>query len=206
MAKICNGAAVAGERAARIRDLLDSRSIVLVGIMGAGKTTIGRRLARRLRLRFVDADAEIEAAARLSVTEIFDLYGEECFRDGERRVIARLLGRGPQVLATGGGAFMNEETRENIARAAISVWLKADLETLMERVRRRDTRPLLKDPDPVGVMRRLIAVRYPVYALADITVESRDVAHEQTVDDIVVALERRLDGEAAAGHRPDAEG
>ncbi|MCC2111211.1 MAG: shikimate kinase [Hyphomicrobiales bacterium] len=180
-----------------IRDRLGVRSIVLVGIMGAGKSTVGRRLAARLGLRFVDADSEIEAAAQYTVAEIFDQFGEEYFRDGERRVIARLLGEGQQVLATGGGAYMNAETRDNIRAAGVSVWLKADLDTLLARVKRRNTRPLLKDTDPEQVMRRLIDERYPIYADADIAVQSRDAPHEQVVDEIVVALAAWLDAEAA---------
>lgn len=173
-----------------MRDLLGRRSIVLVGLMGCGKSAIGRRLAARLELPFVDADDEIETAHKMSIAEIFKQYGEPYFRDGERRVIARLLGNGPQVLATGGGAFMNAETRDNIRHSAISVWLRAELPILMKRVMKRDTRPLLKNPDPEGVMRSLMETRYPVYTTADITIQSRDVAHEVIVGEILDALRR----------------
>lgn len=176
------------DRVAEIRRSLGRRSIVLVGLMGCGKSAIGRRLATRLELPFIDADEEIEAAHKLSISEIFARYGEPYFREGEKRVIARLLASGPQVLATGGGAFMNAETRDNICRDAVSVWLKADLPVLMKRVLKRDTRPLLKNPDPEGVMRGLMQARYPVYADADVTVESRDVAHEVIVGEILDAL------------------
>ena len=171
-----------------VKQLLDGRSIVLVGLMGAGKSTIGRRLAQRLDLAFVDADAEIEQAAGKSVQDIFRDHGEASFREGERRVIARLLESGSQVLATGGGAFMNEETRNNISRRAIAVWLKADIELLMKRVRRRDNRPLLKADNPEEVMQTLIDERYPVYGQADIIVESRDVPHSSIVSDVIRAL------------------
>lgn len=175
-----------------IRACLGERSVVLIGLMGAGKTAIGRRLAARLRLDFVDADTEIEHAAGKSISDIFADHGEAHFRDGERRVIARLLGGGPQVLATGGGAYMNEETRKLIAERGVSVWLKADFKVLMERVARREHRPLLKTDDPEGVMKRLMDERYPVYASADITVKSRDVPHEAIVGEIINALAARL--------------
>ena len=171
-----------------VKQLLDGRSIVLVGLMGAGKSTIGRRLAQKLDLVFVDADAEIEQAAGKSVQDIFRDHGEESFREGERRVIARLLESGPQVLATGGGAFMNEETRNNISSRGIAVWLRADIELLMKRVRRRDNRPLLKADNPEEVMQTLIEQRYPVYGRADIIVESRDVPHSSIVSDVIRAL------------------
>jgi shikimate kinase len=165
------------------------RSIVLVGLMGAGKTTVGRRLAQKLGLGFVDADAEIERAAGETIPEIFERHGEAAFRDGERRVIARLLEGGPQVLATGGGAFMDETTRANIAARGISVWLRADLDVLMRRVARRGNRPLLKQGDPRRTMERLIGERYPVYERADITVESIEGPHEIVVDDVIAKLE-----------------
>jgi shikimate kinase len=171
-----------------VKQLLDGRSIVLVGLMGAGKSTIGRRLAQKLGLAFVDADAEIEQAAGKSVQDIFRDHGEGSFREGERRVIARLLESGPQVLATGGGAFMNEETRNNISRRGIAVWLKADIDLLMKRVRRRDNRPLLKADNPEEIMQTLIEQRYPVYGRADIIVESRDVPHSSIVSDVIRAL------------------
>ena len=163
------------ERSRRITARLGARSIVLVGMMGAGKTTVGKRLANRLDVRFIDADTEIEKAASQTIPEIFAQHGEPYFRDGERRVIARLLGEGPQVLATGGGAFMSPETRTAIAEKGISVWLQADVDLLLARVRRRSNRPLLENADPEGTLRRLVAERYPVYALADLTVTSRDV-------------------------------
>jgi shikimate kinase len=173
----------------RIREQLGKKSLVLIGLMGAGKSAIGRRLAATLDMPFADADQEIEMAAGMTINDIFAENGEAYFRDGERRVIGRLLGEGSKVLATGGGAFMNEETRRRIAGSGISVWLKADLDLLMQRVMRRDTRPLLKSPDPRAVMERLIAERYPVYALADITIQSRDVAHEVIVEDIIASIE-----------------
>jgi len=184
-------------QARRIRSALERKSLVLIGLMGAGKSAIGRRLGKRLGLSFVDADKEIEAAAGKSVTEIFNDHGEDYFRDGERRVIARLLENGPVVLATGGGAYMNEATRAEIADKGLSIWLKADLETLMERVSRRDTRPLLQAGDPRQIMQTLMDERYPVYASADITIESRDVPHEIIVEEIVEAVAARvLPGEA----------
>jgi len=174
---------------------LGPRSIVLVGLMGAGKSTVGRRLAQTLKLPFRDADHEIEAAAGMTIPDIFAIHGEEHFRDGERRVIARLLQEGPMVLATGGGAFMNEETRQNIAENGISVWLKADLDILMRRVRKRDTRPLLRNPDPEGTMRRLMEIRHPVYALADLTIDSHEAPHDRVVADIIKALGHWFDRE-----------
>ncbi len=147
--------------------------------MGSGKTSTGRRLAQELGLDFVDADEEIEAAAGMSITEIFAQHGEDYFRDGERRVMARLLSEGPRVIASGGGAFMNEETRARIALSGISVWLKADHDVLWRRVRKRSHRPLLQGGDPEQILRTLLEQRYPVYAMADITVVSRDGPHEQ---------------------------
>jgi shikimate kinase len=184
---------------AEITAALGARSIVLVGMMGAGKSTIGRRLAARLRLPFLDADTEIEAAhAGMTIPEIFAAYGEPYFRDGEARVIARLLGNGPAVLATGGGAFMREDTRGRIRDKALSVWLKADAEIIMKRVRRRADRPLLQTADPAGTVARLIEEREPVYQNADITIWSRDVPHEKIVDECVEALYARLRGSAAS--------
>jgi len=161
---------------------------VLVGLMGAGKSSVGRRLAERLELPFVDADHEIEVAAGKSIPEIFADHGEEYFREGERRVIARLLENGCQVLATGGGAYMNQETRDQIRSHAVSVWLKADLDILLKRVLKRNDRPLLRQDDPSEVLQRLIDIRYPVYAQADVTVESRDVQHGQMVNEVIRAL------------------
>jgi shikimate kinase len=171
-----------------VRQRLGQRPIVLVGLMGAGKTSVGRRLAEKLGVPFVDADHEIEAAAGKSIKEICADHGEPYFREGERRVIQRLIGNGAQVLATGGGAYMNDETRQRIQESGISVWLKASLPILMKRVMKRQDRPLLQAEDPEAVMRALIDKRHPVYALADVTVESRDVQHGQMVNDVVRAL------------------
>jgi shikimate kinase len=167
---------------------LGRRSVVLVGMMGAGKSSIGRRLAARLAVPFVDADTEIEKAAGMSIAEIFGAHGEPYFRAGEARVIARLLEGGPQVLATGGGAFMNADTRAGIRVKGISVWLRASLDVLNRRIKRRTDRPLLKTADPGETLRRLIEERYPVYAEADLTVESRDVPHDAIVEEIIAGL------------------
>lgn len=148
------------------------RTVVLVGLMGVGKSAIGRRLAKKLALPFVDADVEIEAAAGSSIVDYFEAYGEAAFRDGERKVIARLLEGEPHVLATGGGAFMDVETRALIKEKGISIWLNADLDTLVERVSRRNTRPLLRNGDPHKILEELMAIRNPIYAEADIAVES----------------------------------
>jgi shikimate kinase len=177
---------------ATIVSRLDGRSIVLIGLMGAGKTTIGRRLAKKLDMPFADADTEIEKAAGKTVPEIFEEHGEQYFRDGERRVIDRLLHETPRVLATGGGAYMSEATRTAIADKAISVWLKADFELLMKRVRKRSNRPLLQTDDPEAVMRNLINERYPVYAGSDIMVESKDVPHDQIVAACIETLASHL--------------
>ena len=171
-----------------VRQRLGARPSVLVGLMGAGKTSVGRRLAEKLGIPFIDADHEIEAAAGKPIKEIFADHGEAYFREGERRVIQRLIGNGAQVLATGGGAWMNDETRARIQEHGISVWLKASLPLLMKRVSKRQDRPLLQAEDPEGVMRGLMEKRYPVYALADVTVESRDVQHGQMVNDVIRAL------------------
>jgi len=176
---------------------------VLVGMMGAGKSSIGRRLAARLGMPFVDADAEIEAAAGMTIPDIFTSRGEADFRAGEARVIARLLDGGPQVLATGGGAFMNEATRAAISAKGISVWLRAEFEVLMRRIKRRQDRPLLKTDDPGATLRRLLAERDPVYATADLSVQSREVPHEKIVDEIVEGLGSRL-GVAAETDAADA--
>jgi shikimate kinase len=175
-----------------IRRKLGVRSIVLVGLMGAGKSTVGRRLAHKLGLPFCDADHEIEAAAGMTIPDIFAIYGEDYFRDGERRVIARLLQEGPIVLATGGGAFMSEETRTHIAASGISIWLKADLDVLMRRVRKRSNRPLLQTADPEETMRKLMDIRYPIYARATLTVESHEVPHDRVVTDTMKALDAWL--------------
>lgn len=164
--------------------------IVLVGLMGVGKSTVGRRLANRLRVPFVDADHAIEEAAGMSVNEIFAQFGEPYFRDGERRVIARLVDGRPKVIATGGGAFINDETRALILEQATAIWLNASPEVLAERVRRRDTRPLLRGKDPLKVLRELSAVRNPIYALAPIHVSSKRGPHEATVNAILKAIRR----------------
>jgi shikimate kinase len=164
------------------------RAIVLVGLMGAGKSTVGRRLANALHLPFHDADHEIETAAGCSITDFFEKYGEPAFREGERRVIARLLDGPRHVLATGGGAFMDPTTRDIIKRKGISVWLRAELDLLMARVSKRQTRPLLKTADPRGTMQKLIDERYPVYAEANITTESNGGPHEAIVQQIVNQL------------------
>lgn len=176
---------------------LGGRAIVLVGMMGAGKTSIGRRLAGRLNLPFVDVDNEIETAANATIPEIFERHGEAYFRDGERRVIQRLLSGEAKVMATGGGAFVAEETRAAIKEKGVSIWLKADVEVLIGRVRRRNNRPLLAGPDPEGKMRKLLAERTPVYAEAAIHIRSREVAHDTVVGEIIAALADHLRGEEA---------
>jgi shikimate kinase len=178
---------------------LAGRPIILVGMMGAGKSSIGKRLAVRLGLPFKDADAEIEAAANATIDEIFAQHGEEYFRSGERRVIQRLLGEGSVVVATGGGAFVDADTRKAICNAGIAVWLKADFDVLMARVRRRSNRPLLKGPDPEGTMRRLVEERYPAYEEAPIHILSREVSHDVVIEEVLVALDRYLDAHPAAG-------
>jgi shikimate kinase len=183
-------AKMASERA--IVPLLGARSVVLIGMMGAGKSAIGRKLAARLGIPFIDADAEIEAAADMTIPEIFASQGEAYFRDGEKRVIARLLESGPQVLATGGGAFMNLDTRALIGRKGVSVWLKAEFDVLMRRIKRRADRPLMRTPNPAETLRQLMAERYPVYAEADMTIQSRDVPHETIVAEILVALAAKV--------------
>jgi shikimate kinase len=186
------------ERLARIREALGPRSIVLIGLMGAGKTAVGRRLANRLDFPFIDADSEIEMAAGTSISEIFDEQGEAYFRQGERKVIARLLEGGPQVLATGGGAYMNADTRANIKARGLSVWLRAELRVLLKRVQRRDNRPLLACGDPETVMKKLMTERYPIYEEADVIVESRDVPHDVIVGAVIDALAAKLGCEANA--------
>ncbi|WP_421739122.1 shikimate kinase [Caulobacter sp.] len=175
---------------------LRNRTIVLVGLMGVGKSSVGRRLAQALDLPFRDADNEVESAAGRSIPEIFAELGEEAFRDGERRVIARLLEEPPHVLATGGGAFVNEETRALINQHAISVWLKADIELLARRVGRKDNRPLLKNKDPFEVLTHLAEVRYPAYAQAQVHVETGDTPHAVAVDAVIAALQARVDQES----------
>jgi len=168
------------------------RSIVLVGLMGAGKSSVGRRLAKALELPFVDADQEIEEAAGCTIADYFAEYGEAAFREGERRVIERLLEGPLQVLATGGGAFMNEATRQRILERGISIWLRADLPVLIDRVARRSDRPLLKGGDPARILADLMAVRYPVYAEADLMVESGEAPHEAVVESIIEKLNQHL--------------
>lgn len=171
---------------------LRARTIALVGLMGVGKSSVGRRLANALDLPFRDADAEVEAAAGRSIPDIFADLGEAAFREGERRVIARLLDDPPHVLATGGGAFMNAETRGLIKSKTISVWLKADLEVLARRVSRKDNRPLLAGKDPMDVLKAQAEARYPAYAEADVAVETGDAAHHVTVDQVIKALAAHL--------------
>jgi shikimate kinase len=181
--------AVTQASAVAIQARLDRRSIVLVGMMGVGKSSVGRRVAGRLAIPFVDADTEIEKAAGMSIADIFARHGEADFRGGEARVIARLLEGGPQVLATGGGAFMNPNTRNAIRAKGVSIWLKAELEVLLRRMsKRRNERPLLQTADPAETLRALLIEREPIYAQADLTVHSRDVSHDAIVADIMTAL------------------
>ena len=176
---------------------LGQRSVVLIGMMGAGKSTVGRRLALRLRLPFIDADTEIEAAAAMTIPDIFETHGEPHFRDGEARVISRILASGPLVLATGGGAYSRESTRQRIAASGVSMWLKAEADVIMRRVRRRADRPLLQTADPAAVIARLIDERHPLYEQSDIIIDSRDVPHETIVDESVAALHAHLIGARA---------
>jgi len=202
MSEITSPATTSTSPEAEIVSVLGPRLIVLVGMMGAGKSTIGRRLAARLRLPFIDADSEIEAAAGMSIPEIFEVHGEPHFRDGEARVIARLLESGTAVLATGGGSFMREETRRRVHEKAVSIWLKADADIIMRRVRRRADRPLLQTADPAATVGRLIAEREPIYQYADITVSSRDVPHDKIVEECIGALHRRLCARAEPAVNP----
>jgi shikimate kinase len=201
-------AGASASQEAEITAALGKRSVVLVGMMGAGKSTIGRRLAARLRLPFLDADSEIELAhAGMTIPEIFAAHGEPYFRDGEARVIARLLDNGPGVMATGGGAFMREETRNRIQDKAVSIWLKADADIIMRRVKRRADRPLLQTADPAATVGRLLEEREPVYRSANLTIWSRDVPHEKIVDECIEALHALLCGSAAAAQgTPDKMG
>jgi shikimate kinase len=198
MPENASSAGASASQEAEITAALGTRSVVLVGMMGVGKSTIGRRLSARLRLPFVDADVEIEAAAGMSIPDIFETHGEPHFRDGEARVIARLIDNGPGVLATGGGAFMREETRNRIHAKAVSIWLKADADTIMRRVKRRVDRPLLKTADPAATVGRLIAEREPVYRQANLTIWSREVPHDKIVDECIDALRSWLCGNDAA--------
>ncbi|MEO0392403.1 MAG: shikimate kinase [Pseudomonadota bacterium] len=183
-----------------------NRSIVMVGLMGAGKSSIGRRLANRLGLPFVDADNEIEKAAGCSISEIFDRFGEKAFRDGERKVIARLMEGPMQVLSTGGGAFMDDDTRALIADQGVSIWLRADLDLLVQRCSRRNTRPLLKSGDPREILQKLIDERYPVYGESDITVDAGDRDHEDTVDHVIDQLNDFARAEQAMARQPEHAG
>jgi shikimate kinase / 3-dehydroquinate synthase len=188
--------------ARQVAAALNGRSVVLVGMMGAGKTSVGKRLAAKLGLPFVDADAEIEAGAQLTISEIFERFGEAYFREGERKVIARLLNGGPLVLATGGGAFMNATTRDNIARQGLSIWLKPSFDVLLARVRKKSNRPLLRTADPEETLRRLLEERSPTYALADFTIESVDAAHDSVVDAILGRLHLALSKDVGASAQP----
>jgi shikimate kinase len=199
MPETASPAGASASQEAEITAALGKRSVVLVGMMGAGKSTIGRRLSVRLRLPFLDADSEIELAhAGMTIPEIFAAHGEPYFRDGEARVIARLLDSGSGVMATGGGAFMREETRNRIHDRAVSIWLKADADIIMRRVKRRADRPLLQTADPAATVGRLIEEREPVYQRANLTIWSRDVPHEKIVDECIDALHAWLCGPASA--------
>ncbi|MCC6949643.1 MAG: shikimate kinase [Bradyrhizobiaceae bacterium] len=190
--------------AAELRARLGKRSIALIGMPGSGKSSIGRRLAPRLGLPFVDADAEIELAAGMSIPEMFAQHGEAYFRAGEARVIARLLEEGPSVIATGGGALLNDGTRALIGERAVSVWLRAEIPVLMRRVRRKSDRPLLQGKDPEETLKTLLSQREPLYAGADIVITSREGPHEAVVDSIIAALERWLASRAETAHGPEA--
>jgi shikimate kinase len=183
---------------ADLLDRLGSRSIVFVGLMGAGKTAIGRKVATELGIPFTDSDQEIETASRMTIPELFERYGEPEFRALEQRVIQRVLETGPKILSTGGGAYMNEQSREAIAQHGVSVWLKADIDTLLERVSKKQNRPLLKQGNPREVLERLASVRHPVYALADITVVTRDERKEIIAAEVIEALAAHL-GAATEG-------
>jgi shikimate kinase len=195
----------AAASAATIVARLGRRSIVLVGMMGVGKSSVGRRLAARLAVPFVDADTEIEKAAGMSIADIFSRHGEADFRSGEARVIVRLLEGGPQVLSTGGGAFMNLNTRNAIQGKGVSIWLKAELDVLLRRInKRRNDRPLLQTADPAQTLRDLLSEREPIYAQADLTVQSREVTHDAIVADIMTALASLLAESASPQGRDDA--
>lgn len=186
------------ETIARIRSLLGERSLVFVGLMGAGKTAIGRRVAQMLDLPFVDSDHEIEAVSRMTIPELFEHYGEAEFRALEQRVIERLMRDGPRIVSTGGGAFMNERTRGLIAEHGVSVWLKADIDVLMARVSKKQNRPLLKNRDPRGVMQGLMTERYPTYARADVTVVTREERRDVIAGEVLQALAPVLEGQGEA--------
>src|SRR3984885_12816758 len=198
MPETASSAGAGASQEADITAALGARSVVLVGMMGAGKSTIGRRLSGRLRLPFTDADIEIETAAGMSIPDIFETHGEPHFRDGEARVIARLLDSGPGIIATGGGAFLREQTRSRIRDKAVSIWLKADADIILRRGKRRAYLPLLQTAAPAATIGRLIEEREPFYRHADLTIWSRDVPHEKIVDECIEALHARLCGDGAA--------
>ncbi|QWW67470.1 shikimate kinase [Rhizobium sp. WYJ-E13] len=179
---------VADSLKVRARAALGSRNLVLVGLMGAGKSSVGRLVAQQLGVPFIDSDIEIERVSRMTITELFAAYGEEEFRALEARVMKRLLKGGPRVVSTGGGAFINARTRRHIKKGGLSVWLKADLDVLWERVNKRDTRPLLKTENPKQTLENLMNARYPIYAEADLTVLSRDVRKEVMADEVLRAV------------------
>jgi shikimate kinase len=183
---------------ADLLDRLGTRSIVFIGLMGAGKTAIGRKVAQALGLPFIDSDHEIETVSRMTIPELFEHYGEPEFRALEERVISRLVKDGPQVLSTGGGAFMNANTRAAVATDGVSVWLKADLDTLMARVVRKPNRPLLQNPDPRGVMQKLMNDRYPVYGLANIIVQTREAKREEIMAEVIASIADWLKSERPA--------
>ncbi|MDR7145615.1 shikimate kinase [Rhizobium sp. BE258] len=172
----------------RARAALGSRNLILVGLMGAGKSSVGRLVAQQLGIPFIDSDVEIERVSRMTITELFASYGEEEFRALETRVMKRLLKNGPRVVSTGGGAFINDRTRKHIKKGGLSLWLKADLDVLWERVNKRDTRPLLKTENPMQTLENLMNARYPIYAQADVTVLSRDVRKELMADEVLKAV------------------
>lgn len=194
-----DGSISQADRREEVLNLLGHKPIVLIGMMGAGKTTVGRRLAAKLGRHFVDSDEEVEKAAGMTIEEIFAAHGEADFRAGEVKVIARLLKDANIVLGTGGGAFMNAETRALVKASAVSVWIKADFELLFQRVSRRSNRPLLKTANPRETLQRLIDTRYPVYAEADITVVSRDVPQDQVAAEVIDAVGEFLRKETANG-------
>jgi shikimate kinase len=194
-------AITAQDDAAALLASLGDRSVVFVGLMGAGKTAIGRKLSQMLGLPFVDSDHEIEAVSRMTIAELFEQYGEAEFRALEQRVIERLLKGGPQIFSTGGGAFMNEQTRLGIAARGVSVWLKADHDLLMQRVAKKPSRPLLQNPDPRAVMARMMEQRYPIYAAADITIKTRDERREVIAAEVVEALKAKLIASEYASER-----
>ncbi|MEW9834217.1 shikimate kinase [Mesorhizobium marinum] len=185
---------LAADNSADLLARLGSRSIVFIGLMGAGKTAIGRKVATALGLPFIDSDHEIESVSRMTIPDLFERYGETEFRALEQRVILRLLEQGPQILSTGGGAFMNEQTREAIGEHGLSVWLKADVDTLLERVAKKQNRPLLRNADPRAVLEKLMGERYPVYALADITAPTRAERKEVIASEVIEAIDRHLAG------------